>query len=321
MDRDTILKHTPIVGPEQGTPEWLDDHRRLLTASICAAAIGESEYKQPLDIYHLLRGNVEPFEGNERTERGTRFEPFIAGEYEVETGHDVFRSLPIQYHGHFQFIGASPDARTMNRKHGVEFKACNYRQAAKLGAEGTDNIFNEWLVQAQVQCLCYEFDVVDVFVMVDLHTYKLYRVERNDDLICAIVERLVEFWENTQAGIEPPFDPTHGNAKSLMDSLYGDTAQGEVHLGEADALRWAEYRRLGNVITDMEAERESLRNLVLQSMGTAKIGRLPLGKREVVRTVVKDSIWTPDDVRIAQEKQGEIKRRGGVRLTERDAST
>lgn len=320
MDRETILKHTPLLGPAQDSALWSQMHRELLTASIAAAALGLSDYKQPLDIYHLLVGNVEPFEGNEFTQRGKRFEPFLALEYQHHTGHALETGLPLQIHGHLQFLGASPDARRVaNIRHGAELKACNYRQAAKLGEEGSDEIFPEWLCQAEVQCLVCGFDLVDVFVMIDLHTYKLYQVQRNDDLIVEIAEGLTKFWEDVQARREPDLIPGHGSSKGLLHQLYDHHCDGVIVLSDREAELWARSQRLKEEIADAERERETIRNQMLDVLGTNAVGRLPQGTREITRSLVKPQYWQEADVSAAQMKVGQIKRNGYATLRERKA--
>jgi len=310
--------HTPIRGPEAYSPEWYTARATGIFASEAAAAIGISEYAQPLDVYCVKLGLIEPFEGNELTDRGKRFEPFIAQEYTIATSHQVETGHPLYFHPDYPFIGATLDGRRADDPlHAVEFKACGFRRAAKLGEEHTDQVFEDWLVQCQVQMFVVGAHTVDLFVMVDLHTYRLFVIERNDVLIPKIVEGISDLWDRIQRRDPPTPDFKHPCTLDLLKRMTGLTAEGAIELSQEVAHEWAKLQRTKTLIKrlkDLEVESDAK---IRFALGTAEVGRLPLGQKEIVRYVTKDSIWSPKDIDEAQANQGKVKRKGSVKLGER----
>lgn len=308
----------PITGPLTGTPEWHDARFNGIFASEAAEACGVSEYGQPLDVYAIKLRLRPPFEGNDCTDRGKRFEPFIGGEYVQRTGHAIETGLPMYLHADYPFIGATPDAvRKDNPRHGVEFKACNFRRAARLGEQGTDQIFEDWLLQTQQQMFVMGWEACDVFVMVDLHTYKLFNVERNEGLIDRMVQIEADLWGRIQREEPPPLDYRHPLALELVKGMYGGVAVGvETRIDDEAVLAWERVQRLKEEIKLREIERDALTAKVQYAMGYAELAPLPNGY-EIVRKCIDETRWTQADIDQAATNLGKIKKDAYVTLRQR----
>lgn len=316
--------YAPIVGPETGSPEWYEARTGFETewnaifASESAQACGISDNGEPLGMYALKRRLVAPFEGNDFTDRGKRFEPFIAGEYEKHVGVEVVTGLPMYYHPETRHIGATPDGvRKDDPRYGVEFKACNFRRAAQLGEQHSDDIFDDWLCQTQQQMYVMGWDICDVFVMVDLHTYRLYTVERNDAMIGRIVEIETELWDRIQRGDPPPPNYMHPGALELVKKLYG-VEKGEEAILDVDiSAAWERAQAIKEEAKELGKELDGIKARVLHAMGNAEFGRVPLLGIELVRGQVEPSLWTAEDARKALASVGQVKRKGYTTLRER----
>lgn len=313
----TILE--PIPGPATGSEAWYAARSGGIFASESAEACGVSDYGQPLDIYLIKRGLREPFAGNDYTDRGKRFEPFIAGEFVKHTGHQIETGLPMYFHPDVPFIGATPDGRHANNpRRGVEFKACNFRRAAKLGEEGTDRIFEDWLLQTQQQMFVMGWEACDVFVMVDLHTYRHFAVERNEPLIDRMVSIESDLWDRIQRGDPPSLDFKHPLALDLIKELFAGVEVGKEAVLDLDVIAdWERVEVLKAEIKEREKELEVRKARVLFAMGDAEFATLPFGAGEIVRGVVKPQIWSEADVDKALASIGNVKRKGYVTVTQR----
>lgn len=311
-----MIAPIPIALP--GTPEWLEARRSGIFASEAAAACGMSEDRQPLDVYLEKIGAKPPFGGNEYTKRGKRFEPFLAQEYCEQTGFRLRYNLPAYLSGEHKFIGATPDAvHEDDPTYGTELKLCDRRRAKELGDEHTDQIFTDWLFQVQQQMYVMGWRVCDVFVMLDLHTYKHYTVERDEQLIGEIVAAEMELWDRIERQQPPELDWECDNARELISYMFGCSDPEPIDLDEETARMWLETCRLKNQIKTAEQQVQSLKAKIQHKMQGHAVGRLPGHQKELVQTTVKDSIVTEDDVRALSNRVGKIKRHGFTKLSER----
>jgi len=309
----------PLIGPDAYSPEWYADRPHHLFASEMASALGVPDAaRTPLEIYMEKLGLVEPFSGNQYTSRGRRIEAFMPEEYELATGRKVETGIPTYYHATHRFIGATIDARCVSdRLYLVEFKSCHYRRAKQLGEEHSDQIFADWQVQAQTQMLVHGAHCCDVFTMLDLHTFKLFTVERNEALQEQIIDGAAALWDRIQRRDPPPPDFPHFSTGDLLKQLYPVEGIGSVQLSQTIASKWAKLVALRQRHHDMEDEMDALKNEVLHAIGDAAVGKLPLGQKEIVRTVVPESRYTETDALVIQQKIGKVKRKAYSKLIER----
>jgi predicted phage-related endonuclease len=154
--------------------------------------------------------------------------------------------------------------------------------------------------------------------MVDLHTYRSYRVVRNNDLIGQMIPKLVELWRRIETRQAPEPDFGHSGTLDLLKKLHQPSDE-IVQFDDVVASAWARRQQLKESIKLLDAEADAIDAKVLYGLGTASVGRLPLGQREISVCTVKDSLWVPEDIDKAVESQGKVKRRGHVRLLERKA--
>lgn len=282
------MRADPIPGPFPDTPEWHDARQRCITASRAAAAVGLSEYTQPLQVYRQLVGEEEPFTGNRYTRRGTLLEPLLRAELEDLTGEELEVGLPLFYHGDYPFVGATPDARRKSDSGWLaEFKTCHPRRAASLGEEGTDDISTDWCVQAQVQMAVLNAHRTDVFVAVGFEDFRIYRVDRNDRLIDRLIASLAAFWKRVEDRTPPEIDFERDNAADLVRQIYGQPQAGlRTTLSQETVDLWVQYQTLGREISALTAERKSLKARVDNALGACMEGVFPSGKRGLIRKIV-----------------------------------
>lgn len=308
----------PIPGPMPLTDEWFEARFTGIFASEAGRACNVSDSGQALDVYCEKCRLVPPFEGNEYTRRGRRVEPIIIEEYVEQTGAEVETGLPMFFSGTHRHIGATPDGRRKdNPKHLVEAKLCHWKRAAKLGDPGSDFIFEDWLMQAQQQMAVMNADVCDVMVMLDPHRFQLHSVHRNDQLIEALIETETKLWERILARDPPPPIFDKPGALDSVRKLFG-VGKGRVTLSPEEAALAREFADVKDQIKQLEERKEELQAKLLYAIGDHECGLFPRGTRELAKVVVKDSLWTTTDVDVAIKKKGTVKRKGHVRLMERD---
>ncbi len=285
----------PIPGPASLTPEWFEAHRTHITATDIAPILGQSDYKTALDVFAEKTGRVKPFEGNEFTRRGQRYEPVILADYSDSTGSIVRNPLPLFIHPSLAFLAATPDAEATTGTGdvwGVEAKfSMSPARAAALGDEGTDDIPSDWLLQTQTQMSVMGWQRVDLAVLL-YGRLKVYPVGRNDDLIGIIESAATEFNQRLANDDPPEPDWEHEQTPKLIKAMYAPKAGLSVELSEQCELLWGSQTKLAEQIKELEKQRETIRARVLNEMGEAEIGELPGLGLQLVRGRVERKEYT-----------------------------
>lgn len=105
----------------QGSAEWLEARRSLITATDIPVLLGLSPYKSEATLAREKAG--EPgAESNVRMRIGTALEPLILDEYERATGRTCRRFRGLINHPDLTWAAASPDARVVGERRLVELK-------------------------------------------------------------------------------------------------------------------------------------------------------------------------------------------------------
>lgn len=307
----------PLVGPDSCTPEWYAIRNSIIGSSEAAAACGLSEYKTPLELYLEKIGQVEPFAGNEHTRRGKRYEPLIAEDWQEMTGRALAKyPCPMYLHPTLEGIAATPDGQ-ISETEGLEIKCPSPRAKDKFGEEGTDEIPNEWKLQAQQQMGVMGWERVHFAVKV-FDRPQLYVVERNERLIDAMFQMELRLLERIKNRLPP--EPTWGHDTTL-DLVYKlNTAVNEdrIMLNDEEVALWEEYETLGRKIALHEIRRKEIKSRVLWGIGESGGGILPDGRMIRRKWVQREGYYVnpssyidtrtvkADKGRIVERKQKEV---------------
>lgn len=206
---------------EQEYKKWQAARRRGIGGSDIAAIMGLSPYKTRLDVWREKRGLAEPFEGNAATDWGKILEPVVADKYAATTdriivnwGQQIQHEDPSLY-----FMLANIDRAVVNLgmtpvvswKPGkglttdriLEVKTAGFHSAHMWGEPGTDQIPDHFLLQCQWYLEVTGTQICDVAVLIGGQDFRIYTVERNEDLIREMIAAAIDFWACVEAGIEP----------------------------------------------------------------------------------------------------------------------
>lgn len=193
--------------------------RGKLGSSSAAAALGLDPFKSAADVYMELTGAVEDSAGNENTERGNLLEPAILKWCENETGKHFAPSEMFNHPNGLMCWNADGVMYLDDDSSITEAVECKSTvDDSGLGDEGTDQIKEHWLVQ-----IAHAFAVVPtlqvMWVPVLLPGFKkfdfrLYRVDRNDELAELVEQQGLAFMRNH---VFPQIPPS--NFKPSLDVL------------------------------------------------------------------------------------------------------
>jgi len=143
----------------QGTPEWIEGRRSLVTGTDIPVLLGISPWKCEADLADEKLGIAPPQESTLRMRIGSALEDMILAEYAAATGRRVHRFRAMVRHRDHEWAAASPDAGVIGERRLVELKWTGSRIRFADGLPPD--------VEAQVawQLGCTGYPVADVVVM------------------------------------------------------------------------------------------------------------------------------------------------------------
>jgi predicted phage-related endonuclease len=307
--------------PWKAIRRWDPDRRGreiVFGATAAAAACGLSPYKTPLDLYCDALGLTDEQEDNDAMRMGRLLEPVVLSEYETRAKVQLRRGLPMFFHETISYMGATPDGVSIEEReedeHGVDAKTSTYRRLdkeggdpLKFGLEGTDQMPVDYVMQGQQQIAVLNVPYVAFPVLFDGRTLKIYRVDRNDDLINAIVKAEGELVERLKNNDPPEPNWTHDNTRELIGLLFGLKKGKSIDATDEQIAQWEAVKRRKARIKTLEERNEADLNKVLFAMQGAAAAALP-GKRQIKRIVIKETViaeYTRAGYEFLREAKGE----------------
>lgn len=239
---------TAIRIPYQSRDEWLSLRARGVGGSDAAAAMGLNPYTSPLALYLEKRGEAQPDDllDNEAVRWGNVLEDVIADEYSRRTGRRVRRVNQILQHPEHPWMLASLDRDVVGEDRILEVKTAGVQMASLWGEEGTDAVPAQYLIQAMHYLAVTGAAVCDIAVLIGGRDFRIYKVERDDELIATMIQIEGEFWSAVQAGIPP--DP-----RSLSDVIALFPQARESVAVEADEMTVSRCRELAAIKAEIKA--------------------------------------------------------------------
>lgn len=270
-------------------------------ASESAAILGVSPWSNATKVWLLKTGRIHPDPVSIPMRAGTALESLILDLYREETGCQVFpfnqsarlRSIP------YEWMTATPDG-VRDDGNLVECKSIEIRnreQADEWGRPGTDEVPQQYLIQVHHQMAVTGSSRVDLAVLVGKSEFRVYHVERNEDLAATIIGATGIFWRECVVADRPP-DDEFVSAVQLL-KIYPE-CEGSIDLGADIAEIVGMIEEIQGRSKRCDEEKARLNARVLKALGTAQFGRLPDG-RMIKRVVTR----VPERTQVvkAHEKQ------------------
>jgi putative phage-type endonuclease len=274
------------------TPAQLEERKGGLGGSDAPIVAGISTFKTPLELYFEKRGELEPqdLSDNQAVHFGNVLEDVIANEYTERTGRRVRRVNKTKHHPQYPWMLANLDRDVViHPKRLLECKTTGF--SAGWGEEGTAEIPESHLLQCQHYLEVTGKEIADVAVLIGGRDFRLYHVERDDELIKLLIDIEQKFWDKVQAGVQPEMDFTHQTTAELIKRMYPGTNGQTIELPQ-DALSWHNTLLAAKKhIKDYKGVVDGAESHLKSLMGEAAVGKFTDGSgytRKEVR--VKESI-------------------------------
>lgn len=249
------------------TPDQRGRRRGRIGSSDSPAIVGVDPHRNAHDVYltkvyDRTESSEEKVKAKEAVSIGNDFERPLLRWASDQLGIEIIENAERE-HPTNSLFAANHDALALHQPVGLEAKT----GGEGWGAEGTDEVPDRVLVQAQHQCYVSDLEVVWVPVLTarfDRLVRMMYRVPRNEKLIAAIVRRDQDFWDNNVLAGLPP--------KELVPSLETVKAlrRAPEKVAVVDEELVAAFRRAQFARKVAEAEEEKVKATLLASIGDAE---------------------------------------------------
>lgn len=215
--------------------EWLLDRRKGIGGSDVATILGLNKWKSPYQLWLEKTGQIDlEHTESEPAYWGNVLEEVVAKEFQERTGKKVRRRNQVFEHPLHPFLRANIDRDVVGENAILECKTAN----AFLGKEWEgEEVPLSYLCQVQHYMNVLNKKYCYIAVLIGGQKFLWKRVDRDQELIDMITERLVDFWEkNVIEGQEPAIDGSEATSEFLKEH-YAEEGTEEVTLSsEFDKL-------------------------------------------------------------------------------------
>ena len=273
--------------------EWLAERRKGIGGSDVAAILGISPWATPVSVWLDKTGRAAPKPETEAMRIGTELEDFVARRYMQETGRAVQRYNKIVHKGCLlgNYDRLVVKAGEKIAAHQGEIRTDTILECKTSSVEWEDGVPVYYQTQVQhymglTACISHS-DVACLFL--GRKHFEVFRIERDDEVINAMQEKLSAWWEEFVVGNKMPLPTNEEDCRLLWaKSNPGKTI---VSNSEIDA-KLDEYRQIKS-----EEKVAKERAILLQSdicayMGDSEILTDEGGKPLLTWKSPKDTVKT-----------------------------
>lgn len=248
--------------------EWLEDRRKGIGGSDVATVLGLNKYKSVYQLWLEKTDQIEVTSAqSEAAYWGNTLEEVVAEEFSKRTGKKVRRRNRVFEHSKYPFLRANIDRDIVGENAVLECKTANQFLANEWDE---DEIPIQYICQVQHYMNVLNLDYVYFAVLIGGQKFVWKKMERDQELIDMITEKLVEFWtENVEKGIEPAIDGLKATS-DFLTQRYLDTEDNQTELNARFDENIANLARLKGDKKIIEENITLLENELKQALGKAE---------------------------------------------------
>lgn len=288
--RHRNLSAVQVLPPGAPRHLWLRERETSMGGSDAAAAVGESRFCSPYQLWLIKTGRMVVAE-TAQMRAGTLLEPMTVGLFEAESGLDctpagMWRTpaMPWQH--------ANPDRFTSDG-HGLECKA-TFGFAARDWADGPSShavVQSQWYMHVTGLTRWY------IAVLTDGWKLDWWFMDRDQRLIDALAEQVAEFWhEHILTDVPPPVDGSERTRLAIRATYgYAHAAGTSVEIPGLRELV-AERRECKDAIAYLTGQLTGVENKI-----KAALGDHHHGTEDGERLISWQARTTTNDLRYLQE--------------------
>jgi len=196
--------------------EWLKDRKKGIGGSDVATILGLNKWKSAYQLWLEKTGQIELEQSqSEPAYWGNVLEEVVAKEFTERTGKKVRRRNRVFEHDQYSFLRANIDRDVVGENAILECKTASaYLSKEWLG----DEVPLSYLCQVQHYMNVLNAEYCYMAVLIGGQKFIWKKVERDQELINLVTERLVDFWQTNVIGnVEPVIDGTEATSQFLKE--------------------------------------------------------------------------------------------------------
>ncbi len=252
-----------------------DERRTGIGGTDAAKILGLSRFGGPADVYMEKLGLSAPLVQTEVMEWGNRLEDAVATKYGDVHGIRPRKDKRVKRHPEHRWMLAHID-RWLPPDGLLDCKTTGLWSVNEWGEEGTDQIPNDYLLQGLHYLGVTDGSYIDFALLIAGSKYREYRVERDEDMIEALIEREREFWfDHVLAKVPPPVDGTDAS-RELLNIRFPKAELASIDPPPGFEERALEWLALKAAHKAEEGRLAELGNLMREDLGSAEASSGPL---------------------------------------------
>ena len=271
------LIDTKLINREQ----WLSVRQQGIGSSDAAAAIGLNPYQSQLALWLEKTGRAtqaQPDSDDDSSPMywGTVLEPIVAQHYSKRTDNKVRRVNAVLQHPSEPFMLANLDREIVGNAD-VQVLECKTAgiHGAKLWADGVPEYMQ---VQVMHQLAVTGKRAADVAVLIAGQELRVYRIERDEQMIANLIELERQFWHYVETDTAPPADGSDSAETALCCLFPHDNGETIDFSHDADLNHvFEDLLAIRQTLKANEAQESLLRQRIEQEMGNASTAQFQSG--------------------------------------------
>ena len=281
------MKNYVVVGKttEMTHQQWLDMRKKSVGGSEIAAALGLSRWRSPFDVWAEKTGHVtRKDEPTDAMRFGTLLEPVIRKEFARRNGLEVCECPYILAHKDYPFMTCNLDGYVK-----LPDGSCAVLEIKTANTFASDDWANmgapiEYVMQVQYYLAITQMRFAYLAVLIGSSDYRQVIIERDDEFIAVIIEKLKDFWKMVETNTPPT---VRGMDNNILASLYPNSRTTVMALGkehEAILTQYEEAKKAMDEAKKLKEDAEAKLKALMQDNEVACCGEYKVSWKSSSRT-------------------------------------
>ena len=250
--------------------EWLQSRRSGIGGSDVAKVLGLSKYSSPYQIWMDKTGKIEidTSETSEAAYWGHQMEEVVAKEFEKRTGKKVRVSNKIYFHKDYPFLLANVDRVVVGEDAILE---CKTASEYLKDSWADDEIPIAYLAQVQHYLNVLNKKKAYIACLIGGNKFVWKEIQRDDELIEQMTERLVDFWvNNVLADVAPPVDGNESTTEFISNLYSKDYLDNSIELNAQQIQDLKDLKELKKYESDIKEQINGIENRIKNALGQSE---------------------------------------------------